>query len=184
MTGGGYRPTDWWEGSMPLKQRCHDIHNRFHTDWFKHSNVDRGDTQTARWSHKPTFFFFQNKESRLKSISYIQNHHCKYYNFVTQNIFDSNPKISKHNPQLFLAFLHSVCKKWTHNGIDCFNRGKNCIALAFSDYSYIFACHLLLAGFFLGLPFDHEDDDKMVLWNVWLLVEYTVLLLRRENSVF
>jgi hypothetical protein len=46
----------------------HDMHTKFHTDWFRHSKVDNGgftDTQTAWRSHKPTFTFL-NKESRLK----------------------------------------------------------------------------------------------------------------------
>jgi hypothetical protein len=28
--------------------RCHDIHTKFHKDWFKCSEIDRGDTQTSR----------------------------------------------------------------------------------------------------------------------------------------
>jgi hypothetical protein len=34
-----------------------DAHTKFHEDWFRHLKVDKGDTntQTARWSHKPTF---------------------------------------------------------------------------------------------------------------------------------
>jgi hypothetical protein len=26
--------------------RCHDIHTKFHKDWFKYSNVVRGNTHT------------------------------------------------------------------------------------------------------------------------------------------
>jgi hypothetical protein len=35
---------------------------------FRRWRGDR-DTQTARWTHKPRFFFFQNKESRLKTTN-------------------------------------------------------------------------------------------------------------------
>jgi hypothetical protein len=45
-----------WDGL-----RCHDIHTKFHKDWFSHSKVDMGG------SDEPTFFF-QNKESELKSL--------------------------------------------------------------------------------------------------------------------
>jgi hypothetical protein len=40
---------------------------------FRHSKVVRGDThtQTATRSHKPTLFFFQNRESRLRIITYF-----------------------------------------------------------------------------------------------------------------
>jgi hypothetical protein len=40
-----------WDGP-----RCHDIHTKFHKDWFRHSKVFSGwftDTQTTWWSHKP-----------------------------------------------------------------------------------------------------------------------------------
>jgi hypothetical protein len=36
---------------------CHDIHTKFHKDWFRDSKVKWGwyaDIQTARWSHKTT----------------------------------------------------------------------------------------------------------------------------------
>jgi hypothetical protein len=51
--------------------RWHDIHTKFHRDRVRYSKVDIGDTytdtQTARWSYKPTsIFIFRNKESRLK----------------------------------------------------------------------------------------------------------------------
>jgi hypothetical protein len=32
-----------WDGL-----RCHDIHTKFHKDWFSHSEVDRGDSQTHK----------------------------------------------------------------------------------------------------------------------------------------
>jgi hypothetical protein len=45
--------------------RWHDIHTKFHKDWFRHSKVDMGeftDTQTALGSHKPTL---KKKESKI-----------------------------------------------------------------------------------------------------------------------
>jgi hypothetical protein len=48
-----------------------DIRTKFYKNGFRHLNVNKGDTrtntQTARWSHKPTFIF-QNRESRLKDV--------------------------------------------------------------------------------------------------------------------
>jgi hypothetical protein len=44
-----------WDGL-----RCRDICTKFHKDWFRHSQVNRGgytDTQRAKWSYKPTFIF-------------------------------------------------------------------------------------------------------------------------------
>jgi hypothetical protein len=46
-----------WDGL-----RCHDIHTKFHKDWFRHLKANREeftDTQTAWRSHKPTFIFFK-----------------------------------------------------------------------------------------------------------------------------
>jgi hypothetical protein len=40
-------------GSVPY------IHTKFHKDWLSYSEVDKGDTQTAWRSHKPTFIFFK-----------------------------------------------------------------------------------------------------------------------------
>jgi hypothetical protein len=52
-----------WDGL-----RWHDTHTKFHKDWFMHSN-GVGDsntcTQTARWSHKPTYII-SNKGSSIK----------------------------------------------------------------------------------------------------------------------
>jgi hypothetical protein len=42
LMGGIYEVRRW--GGL----RCHDIHTKFHTDWFQHSEVIRGDTQTHR----------------------------------------------------------------------------------------------------------------------------------------
>jgi hypothetical protein len=49
---GGIYEVHGWDGL-----RCRNIHTKFHKDWFRHLNID-GDTQTARWSHKPTLFFY------------------------------------------------------------------------------------------------------------------------------
>jgi hypothetical protein len=32
----------------------YEVHTKFHNDWFRHLNVDSGDTQTGWRSHKPT----------------------------------------------------------------------------------------------------------------------------------
>jgi hypothetical protein len=52
--------------------RCHDIHTKFHKDWFRNSKVDMGgftDTQTACWPHKPILLF-------LKSGKLAKNLNC------------------------------------------------------------------------------------------------------------
>jgi hypothetical protein len=47
LTGGIYEVC-LWDGLS-----CHDIDTKFHEDWFRHSNVIRGDTQTGWRTHKP-----------------------------------------------------------------------------------------------------------------------------------
>jgi hypothetical protein len=45
-----------WDGL-----RCHELHIRFHKDWFRNSKIDTGeytDTQTAWKSHNPILIFF------------------------------------------------------------------------------------------------------------------------------
>jgi hypothetical protein len=52
--------------------RCHDVHTRFYEDWFRYSNLIRGDTQTHR-QHGNLIsppFFFQNKENCLKKVGF------------------------------------------------------------------------------------------------------------------
>jgi hypothetical protein len=47
---GGICEVCSWDGL-----RCHDVHTKFHKDWFRHSKVIRGDSQT----HKQcTYFHF------------------------------------------------------------------------------------------------------------------------------
>jgi hypothetical protein len=48
--------------------QCHDIHNNFNEDWFRHSKVDRRDTHTHRQHGdlKACLHFIRNKESKLK----------------------------------------------------------------------------------------------------------------------
>jgi hypothetical protein len=62
-----------WSKPLRLPQVAWYI-TKFHTDWFRHSNVDRGDTQTHRRQGGTIslLLFFQNKESRL--ISGMQEH--------------------------------------------------------------------------------------------------------------
>jgi hypothetical protein len=47
---GGVYAVRCWDGC-----RCHDIHTKFHTDWFRHSKFIRGDSQTTYRSHTPTY---------------------------------------------------------------------------------------------------------------------------------
>jgi hypothetical protein len=46
--------------------KCHDIYTKFHKDWFRHSTVDRGDTQTYK-QHRdrigPYFHFLKIRKS-------------------------------------------------------------------------------------------------------------------------
>jgi hypothetical protein len=50
---GGFYYLHLWD-----ELRCHDIHTKFHNDWFRHSKINKGGyTQRARWYHKPTFIF-------------------------------------------------------------------------------------------------------------------------------
>jgi hypothetical protein len=47
---GGIYEISHWDGL-----RCHDVRTKFHKDCFRHSEVDRRDTQTQCWSHKHSF---------------------------------------------------------------------------------------------------------------------------------
>jgi hypothetical protein len=48
MIGGfTYRYTDWWEAFMKYAVEMGSGAIKFHKDWFRHSKVDRGDTQTT-----------------------------------------------------------------------------------------------------------------------------------------
>jgi hypothetical protein len=40
---------------------ANDIHTEFHKDRLRRPKVDKGDTQTAWRSHKPTFIFIRGK---------------------------------------------------------------------------------------------------------------------------
>jgi hypothetical protein len=48
--------------------RCHDVHTKFHEDWFRHSKVDwgRGFIDTQHGELIKLLSCFQNTESRLK----------------------------------------------------------------------------------------------------------------------
>jgi hypothetical protein len=46
--------------------RYHDIHTEFHKDWFRHSEVNRGDTQTHTQQRDRISLLSFFKESRLK----------------------------------------------------------------------------------------------------------------------
>jgi hypothetical protein len=63
-----------------------DIRTEFYKDWFRHSKVNRGDTQTqtAKRSHKPNSFL--NKESRLIKTIELQ---CNIFS-TTQHVSTLN----------------------------------------------------------------------------------------------
>jgi hypothetical protein len=65
LMGGIYDVRRWDE------LRCRDIHTKFHKDLFRHSKVDRGDTQIQRQhgDRISLLLLFRNKESRLKSYN-------------------------------------------------------------------------------------------------------------------
>jgi hypothetical protein len=47
---------------------CHDIHTKFHEDWFKHSKVDREGIHGQHVDLSSLLlFFFLNKEGKLKN---------------------------------------------------------------------------------------------------------------------
>jgi hypothetical protein len=64
--------------------RCHDMHTEFHKDWFRQSQVHKGDTDKHKHTNTHThthththtqegdltslLLFFQNKERRLKRV--------------------------------------------------------------------------------------------------------------------
>jgi hypothetical protein len=75
---GGFYEVHHWDGL-----RCHDIHTKFHKDWFRHSKVYMGgytDTEVAWWCHRGLRIFFQNKESRLQNSSFLSllRKQCEY----------------------------------------------------------------------------------------------------------
>jgi hypothetical protein len=64
---------------MPLKwARYHDTYTKFHKDWFMYSKVGRGETQTHRQQDDLVclLLFFQNKESRLKTVTWTRIYAC------------------------------------------------------------------------------------------------------------
>jgi hypothetical protein len=56
--------------------RCHDIHTKFHSDWFRHSKVNRGDAQTHTGgrSHKPTL----GKQTKKRILRLYVSFKLKY----------------------------------------------------------------------------------------------------------
>jgi hypothetical protein len=71
-----------WDGL-----RCHDIHTKFHKDWFRHSKIDRADTQTQTswWSHEP--FFFQNHKISVPILLVSYRGPNTGYPKVSRNFF-------------------------------------------------------------------------------------------------
>jgi hypothetical protein len=94
LMGGIYEVHRWDE------LRCHDIYTKFHNDWFRHSNVDRGESRTHRQHGDliSILLFSQNKESGLKTLP------CFYWrvSMVTQIMYCWNAHI-KRTPWLWSA---------------------------------------------------------------------------------
>jgi hypothetical protein len=57
---GGIYEVCSWDGI-----RWHDIHTKFHNDWFSHSEVDRGIHRYTAGG-LTSLLFFQNEDRRLK----------------------------------------------------------------------------------------------------------------------
>jgi hypothetical protein len=53
-------------GGIYEVRRSDDLHTKFHKDWFSHSKVDRGETQTHRQHGDRLSLLFQNKVNELK----------------------------------------------------------------------------------------------------------------------
>jgi hypothetical protein len=56
---GGVYEVRHWDGL-----KCYNIHTKFYKYWFSHLKVNKKDTETAWWSHKPSFIF-SKQESML-----------------------------------------------------------------------------------------------------------------------
>jgi hypothetical protein len=69
----------------------HDIHAKFHEDWFGHSKVNEGDTHTDTRTHRQEsdfislLLFFRNKGSMLKLTVF---HLVKKFSTFSQNLKD------------------------------------------------------------------------------------------------
>jgi hypothetical protein len=57
---GGICEVRRWDGL-----RCHDMHTKFHEEWFRHSKVNWGGIHREHGDRINLLIFFQNKESRL-----------------------------------------------------------------------------------------------------------------------
>jgi hypothetical protein len=82
---GGIYEVHRWDGL-----RCHDIHTKFHKDWFRHPNLIVGDSQTYR-QHcdlSRCFYFFKIRKVGKKCMIMMMmmmmvvtiNYNCVYRN--------------------------------------------------------------------------------------------------------
>jgi hypothetical protein len=111
-----------WDGL-----RCYDICTKFHKDWFIHWKVGKGrytDTQTARCPQKSYFYFFQNKESKLKNWLGFEPMHvtakltCFWCWFFKRSIF------SNYHLLYDLSFSRNWMKHTARGGkSDCYTYG-------------------------------------------------------------
>jgi hypothetical protein len=94
-----------WDGL-----RCHDIHIKFHKDWFMHAKLNRGDTETYRQHGDliSLLSFFQNKESRLKmyiSWAHKQKSNDSYSKKYCRRIL----LLTSENLRVHLIYIFSQC---------------------------------------------------------------------------
>jgi hypothetical protein len=86
--------------------RWHDIHTKLHKERFRCSNVVKGEThtQTAIWSHKPIFMFY-NKKNKL------QNYYVQPETNITRIIFYLSSNDTYISPRV-CKFQTSALKLW------------------------------------------------------------------------
>jgi hypothetical protein len=90
--------------------RCHDIHTKFYIDWFRHSKVDRWDTQTHRQhgDRISLLLFFQNMESRLKMGAVNVLAQATKLLTCTRRVLGSNFGRDTGSAENFRCFPHSL----------------------------------------------------------------------------
>jgi hypothetical protein len=52
--------------------RCHDVHTEFHKDWFGHSKVDGGESQTHR-QHGDRISLLQKSRLEKCKVNFVLN---------------------------------------------------------------------------------------------------------------
>lgn len=89
MLLGGIYEVPHWDGFT-----CHDRPTKFHKDWFRHSQVDKGPTQSAWRSRKFTFIFLNIeiglKENARSSMSGRWGCNMNFHLFLTYIFVSGN----------------------------------------------------------------------------------------------